>query len=69
LGALLTFSRDAWYSAHLSSVSPWGLSPQEDQQLAGLIMWIPGGMIHAGAAIVMMIRWMVAVGRSPAYQA
>jgi cytochrome c oxidase assembly factor CtaG len=70
LGALMTFSASPWYADYAAmGMGLIGLSPEQDQQLAGLIMWIPGGMIHAGAAIVMMIRWMGAVGRSPASQA
>jgi putative membrane protein len=60
LGALLTFSREAWYTAHLNSVSPWGLSPQEDQQLAGLIMWIPGGSIYLVCALALFASWLSA---------
>ncbi len=41
LGAILTFAPDPLYAAHLVTTAPFGLSPQEDQQLAGLIMWVP----------------------------
>jgi cytochrome c oxidase assembly factor CtaG len=69
LGALMTFSASPWYADYAAmGMGLIGLTPEQDQQLAGLIMWIPGGMIHAGAAIVMMIRWLGAVGRSPASQ-
>jgi cytochrome c oxidase assembly factor CtaG len=33
---------------------PFGLTPAEDQQLAGLIMWVPGGLVHAAAALVLL---------------
>jgi putative membrane protein len=56
LGALLTFSRAPWYAAHLSSSSAWGLSPLEDQQLAGLIMWIPGGLVYLAIALALFSR-------------
>ncbi|WP_340315454.1 cytochrome c oxidase assembly protein [Rhizorhabdus argentea] len=52
LGALMTFSSSPWYAGYAAmGMTPFGLSPAEDQQLAGLIMWIPGGMVHAGAAL------------------
>ena len=35
---------------------PLGLTPEEDQALAGLIMWVPGGLVHAGAAILLLGR-------------
>jgi hypothetical protein len=34
------------------------LTPLEDQQLAGVIMWIPGGMLHAIVALVYLGRWL-----------
>jgi cytochrome c oxidase assembly factor CtaG len=37
-------------------MAPFGLTPAEDQQLAGLLMWIPGGLVHAVAALVLLAR-------------
>ncbi len=56
LGALLTFSTSAWYPVYLATTGPWGLSPIEDQQLGGLIMWIPGGLAYLIAALVLGAR-------------
>lgn len=39
LGAILTFAGIPLYKEHLTTTWPWGLSPLEDQQLAGLLMW------------------------------
>src|SRR5947207_1193020 len=47
LGALMTFSSQAWYPYYAPLVGAWGLTPLQDQQLAGLIMWIPGGIVFA----------------------
>lgn len=56
LGALLTVSNTAWYP---SATDPaWGVSPIEDQQIGGLIMWIPAGTIYIFAALWVMARWM-----------
>lgn len=54
LGALMAFSQSPWYSgyARLAERS-FGLGPAEDQQIAGLIMWIPGGLVHAVAALLL----------------
>jgi putative membrane protein len=41
LGALLTLSPTVWYASHVVAAGPAGLSALEDQQLAGLIMWVP----------------------------
>jgi cytochrome c oxidase assembly factor CtaG len=52
LGALMAVSQSPWYAAYAQlGLAPFGLTPAEDQQAAGLLMWIPGGMIHAGAAL------------------
>jgi cytochrome c oxidase assembly factor CtaG len=56
LGALLTFSTRLWYPAALN-VSNWGLTPIEDQQLAGIVMWIPAGIVYALAALILAGRW------------
>jgi cytochrome c oxidase assembly factor CtaG len=36
----------------------WGLTPVEDQQLGGLIMWIPGGLIYLCVALALMLVWL-----------
>jgi putative membrane protein len=53
LGALLTFAPRAWYSIY-EGTSPYGLTVLEDQQLGGLVMWVPGGLAYllAGLALV-----------------
>ena len=57
LGALMAFSASPWYAGYAAmGMMPFGLTPAEDQQLAGLIMWIPGGMAHAGAALILLAR-------------
>src|SRR5690606_35905660 len=43
LGALMTFAHESWYVDHAAFVDAWGLTLLEDQQLAGLLMWIPAG--------------------------
>jgi cytochrome c oxidase assembly factor CtaG len=57
LGALMAFSSSPWYAAYAASgMNPHGLTPAEDQQLAGLLMWIPGGVVHAGAGLALLGR-------------
>lgn len=57
LGALLVFARTAWYPAQAAGAAAWGLTPLEDQQLAGLIMWIPGGFIYLVASSWLFLGW------------
>jgi cytochrome c oxidase assembly factor CtaG len=53
LGALMSISASPWYAPYARmGMTPFGLSPVEDQQLAGLIMWVPGGLFHLAAALV-----------------
>jgi cytochrome c oxidase assembly factor CtaG len=55
LGALMALSQSPWYAAYARlGMAPFGLTPAEDQQIAGLIMWIPGGLVHTGAALVLI---------------
>ena len=55
LGALLTFARQPWYPSYEARTAAWGLTPLEDQQLAGVIMWVPAGVVYLGAALGLMI--------------
>lgn len=56
LGALLTFAPRALYAAHATTTQPWGLLPLVDQQLAGLIMWVPGIAPYAIATALIARR-------------
>lgn len=53
LGALLVFSPVVWYPVNLEGASEWGWSSLEDQQVAGLIMWIPGGLIYTCIGLIL----------------
>ncbi|WP_437640473.1 cytochrome c oxidase assembly protein [Sorangium sp. So ce854] len=64
LGGLLTSSRTFYRPFEPSGLAAWGLSPMEDQQLAGLIMWIPGGAAYVVAALVLFARWVRAAERA-----
>jgi len=57
LGALMAVAHGPWYARYAAlGLTPRGLTPLEDQQLAGLLMWIPGGLVHAGAALWLLAR-------------
>jgi putative membrane protein len=58
LGALLTFSPTLWYSAYQESTAAWGLTPMEDQQLGGLIMWVPAGVVYLVAGLSLFALWL-----------
>jgi len=57
LGALLTFSSRAWYSPYFATAPAWHLTALEDQQLGGLIMWIPAGTLLVLVSLGLLLRW------------
>jgi putative membrane protein len=54
IGALLTFAQRPFYATYVDAPRLTGLSPLDDQQLAGLIMWIPGGLVY-GVAVLWLL--------------
>jgi cytochrome c oxidase assembly factor CtaG len=61
LGALMSFSSSPWYADYAAmGMTGIGLDPVDDQRLAGLIMWIPGGLVHGAAALALFHKWLKA---------
>jgi cytochrome c oxidase assembly factor CtaG len=68
LGIVLTFAPAGLYPSYLQPADPrgllpliregWGLSPADDQQIGGLLMWIPGGALYAVAIFATFARWL-----------
>jgi putative membrane protein len=58
LGALITFSNTILYPTYARAPRVWGLSPEIDQQAAGLIMWIPGALVFLAVLTVVFFRWL-----------
>lgn len=56
LGALLTFAPDTLYALHQIAPLAWGFSPLADQQLGGLIMWVPAGLPYTVLGILVALR-------------
>jgi len=61
LGALMTFTSRPWYPYYVSLVTLWGITPLQDQQLAGLIMWLPGGFVFTLLTIGYFAAWLRAL--------
>lgn len=57
LGALITFTGQLWYPIYAERTVPWQLSPMDDQQLGGLIMWIPCGVVFVVVGLAMFAAW------------
>jgi putative membrane protein len=62
LGLLLTVSKGLWYPGQPRFAADFGLTAIEDQQVAGLIMWVPAGVIYAGAALALAGVWISRAG-------
>jgi putative membrane protein len=60
LAVLITFATSAWYQGYETTTESWGLSHLGDQQLAGAIMWVPGGFIYLVAALGLLAGWLQA---------
>ncbi|MXO92663.1 cytochrome c oxidase assembly protein [Erythrobacter arachoides] len=56
LGALLVFAGRALYAPHWLTTTLWGLTALEDQQVAGLVMWVGGGGAYLLLAMAMLWR-------------
>lgn len=67
LGIILTFAPAGLYPAYLRpfdtlGILPllreqWGLTPAVDQQLGGLLMWVPGSLVYLSGIIGALARW------------
>lgn len=57
LGALITFSDTVLYPTYLNAPRVFGGSAIEDQQAAGLIMWVPGAAVYLFALTVVFFQW------------
>ena len=64
LGAILTFASRPLYGVHTDTALAWNLTALQDQQLAGLIMWIPASAVHLLALSVLFVRWLTLAERN-----
>lgn len=58
LGALFAFATSPIYPTYVREALALGVSPLSDQQLAGLIMWIPAGIVYLAFASWFFVRWL-----------
>jgi cytochrome c oxidase assembly factor CtaG len=57
LGALLAMSPQAWYPTYAERAPALGFDALEDQQLGGLVMWVPAGLAYVAAGLALAARW------------
>lgn len=58
LGALITLAPDVWYEGYFAIPPGWSLTPLQDQQIAGLIMWVPAGLLYTIAGVALVAAWL-----------
>ena len=59
-GALMLLAPRPFFASSAAAAAAWGLTPLQDQQLAGVIMWVPMSFAFIGAGIWVFLRWMEA---------
>jgi putative membrane protein len=57
LGALMTFARSTWYPIYEGRTAAWNMTALQDQQLGGLIMWIPAGTVFIVLGLALLAAW------------
>jgi len=67
LGALIALSTRLLYVAQTKDAPAFGLTPMEDQQLGGLIMWVPMGTLYAAIALALIWLWIALRSHKPSY--
>jgi putative membrane protein len=58
LGALITFAGRILYPDYAETALAWNFTPLEDQQIGGLIMWIPAGLVYVFAGLALFAAWL-----------
>lgn len=61
LGCLIAFAPEPLYAYGIRPTA-WGISPLTDQQLAGLVMWVPAGFAYIGAGVALIGLWLGRMG-------
>jgi putative membrane protein len=56
LGALITFAPRLLYEWYDGRSAAWNLDPLSDQQLAGLVMWVPLGAVYLLGALALAAK-------------
>ncbi len=57
LAALITFATDVIYPTYAAAPRVFGVSALEDQQVAGIVMWIPGTFVYLLALTIVFFKW------------
>jgi cytochrome c oxidase assembly factor CtaG len=59
LGALLATADHPLYAAYTESATrAWGFTPLDDQQLGGVVMWVPAGFVYLAVSLFLFHGWL-----------
>ena len=58
IGAYITFTPHDLYQAYDVTGRVWGVSRALDQQIGGLLIWVPGSMMTVFGALIVFVRWL-----------
>ncbi len=56
LGMVLAFATTAVYTYYTAVPRLWGIDVLADQQIGGIIMWVPGSMMYIVATLIFLFR-------------
>lgn len=58
LGVLMVFSQAAWYPTYVAAAEHGVVGAIADQQLAGAVMWVVGGVGYLAIAVALFVAWL-----------
>lgn len=58
LGIMFSFFQRPLYSPYIAAPRLWGISALTDQQVGGLVMWMPGNIPYAVAMLLILVMWL-----------
>ncbi len=68
LGIFLALSPEIWYEAYRWRTAAWSLTPLADQQLAGLLMWMPACLVYPAVAALVLGNWLQAMSSATSHR-
>ena len=63
----MTFAPRTWYEIYQGRTAAFHLTPIEDQQIGGLIMWVPAGVVFTALGLWLLAAWIRESERSAQY--
>lgn len=55
---MITLATKIWYPVYQGRTETWGLAALDDQQIAGLLMWVPGGVVFTLVGLALFAAWL-----------